>query len=256
MNLLHQASHKRLFHHIRMNDWLGCLFIGFPLMTSLSAYTYAHRLHHAYLWNRDIDPKAMRYDELGLLPPTRHLPTFILRHLLAPLFLVHVPANLVAALNWRDEKRRETWCRYGFWLAILVLSIVTGTWLFLVLFWVVPYCTVFQIIRYLADMIDHAGLESRDPWLSTRTWEGSWVLRAILAPHSDNYHLTHHLFPLIPHYRFAQAHRLLMHVPEYAHAHHCRNILWSGDITVPSVMKDILAPERLPMGIEGVPNVV
>ena len=245
MNLLHQASHQRLFRHTLLNDWLCRLLISFPLMTSLSAYTYAHRLHHAYLWNREIDPKSMRYKELGLLPPTRHLSMFIVRHLLVPFLLVHMPGNLLAALSWRDEKRLETWCRYSFWLAILILVIVTRTWHSLLFFWIIPYCTTFQIIRYLADMIDHAGLESRNPWLSTRTWEGSWILRAILAPHSDNYHLTHHLFPLIPHYRFAQAHRLLMNVPAYAGAHHCHNFFWSRRAGMPSIIEDILAPDHV-----------
>src|SRR5437763_12406945 len=37
----------------------------------------------------------------------------------------------------------------------------------------------------------------------------NWLGRALLFPHHVNYHLEHHLYPAVPHYRLPALHRLL-----------------------------------------------
>lgn len=245
MNLVHQGSHKKLFRSRSLNDWAGKLFAAFPILTSLSAYTCAHCRHHGFLWNEEKDPDAIRYAQLGLVSPPVDVPRFGVRALLRPILLLHVAHNVVSALSWEGEPRSETVQRAAFWAVVLTVVVSTGLVVPFLLFWAVPFLTTFQVLRYWAEMAEHSGLRSDDPWMATRNWTSSFVTRELLAPHSDNYHLAHHLFPLIPHYNINAAHRLLMRVPEYAGAHQCDGFFWPRRVDAPSVLQDIRRPQDI-----------
>jgi fatty acid desaturase len=244
MNLVHEASHRKLFKSRRLNDVAGRLLAGFPLLTSVSAYVCAHCRHHAALWDAERDPKTQRYAQLDLISPAADR-RFWWRHIVRPLALWHAPYNLASSLSWRGEDRSERVQRLAFWIGVLLVAYATGLWPGLVVYWLVPYCTTFQVIRYWTEMAEHAGLPTDDPWLATRNWDGSWAARWLLAPHRDDlYHLVHHLFPGIPHYRLGEAHRVLLAVPEYAAAHHCDGFFWPRRADAPSVLQDIRRPDR------------
>lgn len=243
MNLLHQASHGKLFRWRPLNDWLGKLLAGFPLLTSLSAYTCAHCRHHGSLWDPQTDPKTARYRQLGLIAPLADGErSFWLRHLVRPLLLMHAPFNILSALSWRGERRSESAQRLAFWVTLVTVLLLTGLLEEFALLWLVPFGTSFQVIRYLAEMAEHAGLRSDDIWMGTRNWRGGLVARHLLAPHSDYYHLTHHICPAIPHHRLAEADRILMKVPSYAAGHHCDGFFFRRRRERPSVMQDIRFP--------------
>jgi fatty acid desaturase len=242
MNLVHQASHRKLFRTRGLNDSLGKLFAAFPLLTSLSAYVCNHCRHHGFLWDSERDPKLLRYRQLGLVDPFGGgRRAFVRRHLLRPLLLWHAPSNVLASLSWRGEPRSETLQRVAFWAMLLPSLVLFGVGTEFLVFWLVPFGTSFQVIRYWAEMAEHAGLRSSDPFQATRNWRCGMLGRFLLAPHSDWYHLTHHLLPAIPHYRLADAHRLLVQVPEYATGHHCDGFFWSRRSERPSVLEDIAA---------------
>jgi fatty acid desaturase len=245
MNLVHQASHRKLFANRRANDWAGRLLAAFPLLGSLEAYVCAHCRHHGYLWDPEKDPKVRMYGRLGLIEPAVQLRAFARLHVLRPIMLMHVPSNVVRFASGDGEPRRERLARVAFWACALAGIIGTGHAAELLRYWVVPYVTVFQVIRYWAEMAEHAGLASDDPWMATRSWTSHPLVEWLVAPHSDGFHLAHHLFPAIPHYRLAAAHRLLMQVPEYAMGHHCEGLFRRRRPDAPSVFDDIRRPEQL-----------
>jgi fatty acid desaturase len=241
MNLVHEASHRKLFRSRPMNDWVGRTLVAFPLLTSLEGYVCAHCRHHGFLWDRERDPKARRYVQLGLAAVPTSVRSFVGRHVLRPLLLMHVPFNLRATMSFAGERRGERAARCVYGLIVVAVAIGTHTVALLVLFWLVPYLTSFQLIRYLAEMAEHAGLDSVDPWLASRNWTASAAVRHLLSPHSDDcYHLAHHLFPAIPHYRLKAADALLMRVPQYAAGHHCHGFFFSLRSGRPTVVHDIL----------------
>ncbi len=246
MNLVHEASHKKLFRNRIANDRVGKLLSAWPLLSSLSAYTCAHCRHHGYLWNEEKDPKTAAYRALGLLSIPENRRQFLFRYLVKPFFLMHVTRNVAGSISWEGEPRSETVGRIVFWAVLLGTVSASGLIVPFFLFWVVPFLTSFQIIRYWNETAEHAGLQTDDPWMATRNWNSSLLGRFLLAPHSDDlYHLTHHLFPLIPHYRLAAAHRLLMRVPEYARGHHCDGFFWPRRANAPSVIQDIWRPQAI-----------
>jgi fatty acid desaturase len=245
MNLVHEASHHKLFTRRGVNHWAGKLLIAFPVITGLAAYTCSHCRHHARLWDEERDPKTLRYLELDLVEPAADR-SFWVKHLARPLALVHVPRNVAASLSWEGEPRAERLQRLAYWVVVLAVVGLLGLWTQLVLFWVLPYCTTFQVVRYWAEMAEHAGLRSSDPWQATRNWTSNGLVRWLMLSH-DQYHLVHHLFPGIPHYRTPAAHRLLMQVPEYAAAHHCDGFFWPHRADTPSVLQDIRHPSGVPV---------
>ncbi len=243
-SLMHEASHLKLTRHAPLNVWLGRVFIAWPLFSGLSSYTCAHCEHHRHLWDDRRDPKLLGYLRLGLVNP-RDMKQFTRRHLLKPLLLAHVPFQVVADVVGRDEDRKETRLRMLFLVITPVTLAVVGFGLEFLALWVVPYLTVYQVLRYWSDIADHAGLRSDNPWQATRSWEASWLVRQLLAPHNSNWHLAHHLYLAVPHYRIRRLHQALLAVPSYRLAHHCAGFLFASHNCRPSVIQDVLRPERM-----------
>lgn len=246
MNLLHEASHNKLFKNRILNDWIGRFFTSYPMGASFTAYQTNHYIHHGYLWDLSRDPKTQRYTTLGLVTPSSNGFLFFRHHILWPLLLGHVFHNIKSALSLKDERRDESPVRYGF-LALLIIGVLmTHMFMGFLLFWLVPFCTSFQIVRYWNEMAEHAGLPDYNPWMGTRNWNSSPFMEWFLGSHSDDlYHLTHHLFPLIPHFRLKKAHQLLMQVPQYANAHQCDGFFFPRRRDAPSVIHDICHPNDI-----------
>jgi len=246
MNLLHEASHKKLFRNHALNDWVGRLLTAYPMGASFTAYQSNHFIHHGFLWDPEKDPKIQRYRTLGLITPPSHAFTFFRQQILWPLLLGPVLFNIKSALSLKDERADESPIRYGFLGVVILIVVVTHQFMGFLLFWLIPFCTSFQIIRYWNEMAQHAGLPDYNAWMATRNWNSSAFIEWFIGSHSDDlYHLAHHLFPLIPHYRLSQAHRLLMQVPQYANAHHCDGFFFPRRATAPSVLQDIRRPRDL-----------
>ncbi len=244
-SLVHEASHEKLFRNARLNNAVGQLLVAFPLMTSMTAYRCAHRQHHGHLWDPEHDPKMSKYAELGLIsPPDGTRTHFVKKHILRPLLLAEVPSNLVSDLSWKAKPRAENASRYAVWLGVVAALSWLGWLDEFALLWLVPFCTTYQVFRYWSDMADHAGLYSADPWRSSRSWNGSWLVVQLIGPHGANWHFPHHLFPQVPHYRVRQAHELLLRVPEYAAGHHCDGFFWPRRSGVASVVQDVRRGER------------
>ncbi|WP_194837046.1 fatty acid desaturase family protein [Nocardia sp. XZ_19_369] len=243
-SLMHEASHLKLTRHGPANKWLGRVFIAWPIFSGLSAYTCAHCEHHRHLWDDRRDPKLLGYMRLGLVNP-RDMKQFVRRHLLKPLLMTHVPYQVTADLIGRDEDRKETRLRFLFLGVVSAAFLVAGAGLEFLLLWVVPYVTFYQILRYWSDIADHAGLRSDNPWQATRSWDAPWLVRQFLAPHNSNWHLAHHLYQAVPHYRIRQLHETLQATPSYQDAHHCDGFLFARNRCQPAVVQDVLQPERL-----------
>lgn len=246
MNLLHEASHKKLFKNRILNDWAGRLLTSYPMGASFTAYQSTHFIHHGFLWDPEKDPKIQRYRMLGLVSPPSNGFLFFCHHILWPLLLGPVLYNVKSALSLKDEREDESPIRYGFIALLIIVVLVTQQFMGFFLFWLVPFCTSFQIIRYWNEMAQHAGLPDYNAWMATRNWNSTPFMEWFVGSHSDDlYHLAHHLFPLIPHYRLYKAHLVLMQVPQYANAHQCSGFFFPRRPDAPSVIQDIRRPRDI-----------
>lgn len=225
-NLNHETSHHHLFRHPFLNRWIGLILCGFPIGISLKVYQESHlSKHHPYLGDPEKDPDRLRYKELGieLFPISRSQLIF---HLIKVFCLIHVPryiqSNIRFSVHSSNIPGDERVARWTLWLMVMTILTIFGWWWNFILFWVLPFLTSFQIIRYLAEMSKHGGLYGSNHEIElTRNNFCHPILRFFLYPHGDYFHLVHHLFPSIPHYNLGRAHRILLYDDEYCQAHHC-----------------------------------
>jgi fatty acid desaturase len=117
---------------------------------------------------------------------------------------------------WRTFFRVSNWTVVFTTLAWL--THLTGEWwaLYYVLLWMVPLGTTFAFFMILRQVVQH-GNASQDRFTNTRIFLVGPLIRFAVFPLGMHYHLPHHLFPLVPHYRLRQLHELLLETEDYRH---------------------------------------
>lgn len=97
------------------------------------------------------------------------------------------------------------------WLSLYVNPYAS---LYFLLLWVVPIVTSFSFFMILRQIVQH-GNGGRGKLTNTRVFSvHPWINFAVF-PMGQDYHLPHHLYASIPHYRLRDLHDLLMQCPEY-----------------------------------------
>lgn len=96
------------------------------------------------------------------------------------------------------------------------LTYVTGKpwYLYYFVLWMVPLGTSFAYFMILRQIVQH-GNADQERYTNTRIFHVAWPIGFAVFPIGNDYHLPHHLFPMIPHYNLRKAHQLLMQTEEY-----------------------------------------
>lgn len=120
--------------------------------------------------------------------------------------------------------------------ALTWLTLTTGRpWpLYYLLLWIVPLFTTFAWLMSLRDDIQHGGL-GRSKLRNSREFRGSWFVKWAVFPWAVDYHLGHHLFPMVPHYKLPELDRLLLTLPAYRDERIMAGPTTLTDIQVPCV---------------------
>ncbi len=100
--------------------------------------------------------------------------------------------------------------------AITVATKVTGAPVvgYYALLWLVPLFTAFAFFMILRQLVQH-GNGDRGWITNTRTFLVGPAIRFAVFPLGQDYHLPHHMYSTIPHYRLRKLHDLLMGYDEY-----------------------------------------
>jgi len=85
---------------------------------------------------------------------------------------------------------------------------------YFLLLWVLPLFTTFSYFMMLRQNIQH-GNADRGRLTNTRVFLVNLFFRFAIFPVHQDYHVPHHLYASIPHYRLKALHTLLMGCPEY-----------------------------------------
>jgi fatty acid desaturase len=83
-----------------------------------------------------------------------------------------------------------------------------------VVLWLVPLFTSFAFFMILRQIVQH-GNGGRGWLTNTRTFLVGRFIRFAVFPMGQDYHLPHHLYATVPHYRLKQLHAALLEYPEY-----------------------------------------
>jgi len=155
----------------------------------------------------------------------------------SPLFLAIVPpAMLIAVLSFyllvpgrlfRQSLIRPVvsrrWTTIGrityltlFFTGLAWLSLATGEpWgIYYVLLWIVPIGTSFSFFMIMRQVVQH-GNADRGRLTNTRVFHVNPLIRFAVFPLGMDYHLPHHLFPMVPHHCLRELHQLLLTAEDY-----------------------------------------
>ena len=232
--LAHEAAHFRTYQTRWLNDLAGFV-VAAPLGLSMRTYRLVHNVHHHHLYE-PTDP------DLALMAGYPRGRWYLVRKLAKDLLGIttlknysyfrgrpqgerRVEGRAAAAL----ERRLVLACNVAF----LALSIYFGFWRWYLLLWLLPAVTLLQAILRLRAVMEHGAVDDTStPLKAARTNFVPRPLYWILFPHDVHYHIEHHLYPSIPHYRLAECHRILR----------ARGLLDGAEVrTMPEVMRRIFA---------------
>lgn len=224
--LMHDATHFRFLKNRKWNDVLTNWLTMYPLFTSIATCRQNHLRHHQYL-NTEADPDWVA--KLGKVAFTFPKPRAEFMATVRSYFTLYRGLSdaiwflqcFQAPTARHSAASPERWSRWGFYLLLFSVLTLTGTWLYFLLFWVVPYLPTFFMFQYVCSVAEHYGeMEYEDELTSSRTVRTTTWERFLLAPHQVAYHLEHHLYPGVPFYNLPKLHRLLMERDDYrARAH-------------------------------------
>jgi fatty acid desaturase len=210
-DLLHDASHRALLRNSKLNDALGHSLLAPLCFESLTDYRVEHARHHAFLGDPQQDPDY-----------------------LSPMAAPHSPWQRVYAAYALDRSiwRTSTFARLvdagvplkrrallaGWWLATLAaMSLLAGFHIACVCaaLWLGARASVFHFVTTFRELCDHFGLERGGVFSFTRDAKTSCLLRFIVHPHNNGFHLTHHLLPCVPYHQLRAAQAWLALLPPY-----------------------------------------
>lgn len=220
--LMHEGAHRLLLPNRKWNDRLSDWLCAYPLLLDTAMYRKLHLPHHRHTWTeRDPDLDLARH-----FPITRAgFRRKILRDLTGRTGAksIYGLARIYAGLSPAGRTLEGRPLRSAFWdlvrsrrgsllaySGIFFICVLAGHAEAFFLLWMTPALTGLWLLLRLRSIAEHAAVpDFSDPLRNTRTTRASIFARFLLAPHHVNYHLEHHLYPFVPHYRLAQVHRIL-----------------------------------------------
>lgn len=243
-NMMHECVHGTFVRGRKANHMFGFL-IGLIDFTCYPEYRHEHLTHHTHLGHplRDLDfarrrtfgfasstqvqvggngafePRTKIVDKATHRQVRFWLKWLLLPLALWPLFRLFRPVFYTPRdpLGWRLV-------RLGYVFAMIsVFCFFEPFRSAFVQYFLIPYCTTYQLLKFWSDAADHAGLLSAgDEFLRSRNHilPGGTLLNRVFFPRHDEYHLVHHLFPQVPTRHLPECHTLLLQEASYAERSH------------------------------------
>lgn len=242
-SLLHEGAHGVLCKSRHFNHILSKWGAGYPIFQVFDIYCISHvEGHHKHLGDPHHDPDFAHYIMTGLYD-VRDRHDFFWKHFLKTVIFLNIPQYtkylIVHRLGDVIKSRTALAQLVVVHLTLAILLSLTVGWYGYLLYWLLPFITAFQVIGWLSEISEHYDLftKSHSSLTISRNRFPAWWERMFIGMHADNYHQTHHLFPLIPFWNIPKAHQILMADPNYAQ--HNRNV--GGILSTPGNRRSVLS---------------
>jgi fatty acid desaturase len=210
--------------------YLGCLAISLTALVMYGSSTLLVILP-VTLW-----VAAMLV--LGLLPERYYYQSKI-RPLLSVRSLGMMRTTFISllfyALAWATWATGDWWAAYFF------------------LLWVLPLVTSFPLFMVLRQIVQHGNGDRG--WMSnSRVFHCHPLMNFAVFPMGQDYHLPHHMFATVPHYRLKALHETLLKYPEYRNeATVVEGYFWPKERPpIHPTVVDVLGPDYAPQQFRGV----
>jgi fatty acid desaturase len=98
--------------------------------------------------------------------------------------------------------------------AIEVAGWTSHAWDYYGLLWILPLFTTFPLFMIMRQWVQH-GNADRGRYTNTRVFLVNPFIRYAVFPFGMDYHLPHHIYASVPHYKLKGLHELLLQEPQY-----------------------------------------
>ncbi len=243
--LLHEAAHQTLAKNKHLNFAIGTFFSGYLILQTMGSYRESHvRFHHGHFGDIDLDPDYKFAMEQGWYDRTILRQDFVSKNIIRPFFLTKVWSYFRYLIQHRilDRNYAKKTIVMIAYLGILVSLLTSfGLGKIILLFWLVPYLTTFQIISWFIEMSEHYPLmNNRVNLYMSRNRKSNWLEKFLTGMHNENYHLVHHLNPKIPFWNVYKAHQIYMEDENYAQFDSKTGGLFFSANNAPSIIQSII----------------
>lgn len=195
--VVHDASHRSVSTSNAVNVWLGRVAALFVAPTSgFSTFRFIHMQHHRFTNDAARDPDHYTNPHGA---PHWQLP---LRWLTIDLWYGRFYLRRLKSRPRREKV--ELAITYAVVVGILATAIATGYGFEALVLWLVPHRLEIGVLGWSFDYLPHSHLTPtalEDNFRATRNRVGAERLLTPLLLY-QNYHLVHHLHPIIPFYRY------------------------------------------------------
>jgi ring-1,2-phenylacetyl-CoA epoxidase subunit PaaE len=195
--VIHDSVHRAISHNQFFNDLLGsisALFYGPFTLFTLKAFRYIHIQHHLNTNHPADDPDFWCAKGNWF---TRGLRWATVDFYYAYYYLKHIKQRPMKEII-------GVVVNITFTSTLFIVLVSLGYGWQLVWYWWLPARIALFFLSYCLDYLPHAPhkvLQAEAPYQATSVRVGhEWLLSPLLMGH--NYHLVHHLFPLVPFYRY------------------------------------------------------
>lgn len=226
--LSHDVVHYRFLNNRKLADWIGNIFMTWPLFFTIPGYRSMHLRHHSKVNTQD-DPDWVRRQgkKDWLYPMGKRKLYFMLFMDISGLNLYQNIQKLF--LPKADKKLKDDFKSVdsSYYIVmglyyILMLTAITyyGAWKEFFMYWIVPYFTFFKLIKRLRAVGEHFGVPQEDILEITRTTIANPVEEFLFSQHNINYHIEHHRYAGVPFYNLPKLQKFLMDRGELARMGH------------------------------------
>lgn len=197
-SLLHDGIHLLLYPNKKINDAITRIFLSSPLFYSLTSIRSIHYKHHAHLKD-DEDPEMnqLEYPEFAFPFTLQTLTVILLKDLSGYNFIKYKLLKIVTMIKKRNISFH--FIRITLFLALIIFLAYKFSILHLfILFWIVPYITVYQVLNRFRLYFEHNNLDESES--QTRNMVFPLGVNFFISPYNLGYHKEHHAHPNIPFY--------------------------------------------------------
>lgn len=218
--LTHDFAHYRFIAEKSLSDLIGDLFLAWPLLATVEGYRRNHLAHHRHT-NTGEDPDWVI--KLGTreftFPQEMRFAFFNFLGYFIAVSSIRDMRLVLKRLRAEDPfSRSYKIARLAFYAVAAAAITLAGAWKGFLVYWVVPYFTLFFFFLYVRSVAEHFGetMQHDSELGGTRTVIPFFWERWFFCPHNLNYHLDHHIYPSVPFYRLPELHEAMNCNARYA----------------------------------------
>ncbi|QYY41438.1 guanitoxin biosynthesis L-arginine gamma (S) hydroxylase [Aneurinibacillus thermoaerophilus] len=243
--ILHEAAHFSLAKSKKLCIFWGKYFSGYLIGQEFYNYRDSHVAnHHPFLGDKEKDPDYKYHLDIGLysVKDKKH---FLFKFVLRPFLLLSLAHYAYYVFKYRMFKFKNIKQFVNmsiYWIVLLSGIIYFDLFNYFILYWIIPYFTSFMVIGWFVELAEHYPLvhENKVSLYMTRNRFSHWIEAFFLSIHAENYHLTHHLWPTIPYWNLAKAHKIMMQDKAYREANLQMGGVFLSSNQNPPFIKDLI----------------